>query len=118
VPPEAMTAAGTLEIAISFYDKKDGQIVFSWNTPTFKGFTIGESFNTVQSFWYGTGAPPETDEILKINTENKTIIVPPGYNTTVCNYGDIGTATLYFSRTNFSIINLTPQVIRHCSAHI
>jgi hypothetical protein len=42
VPPEAMTQAGNLEVAIVLYDlAANGRIAFAWNTPSYKGFIIG-----------------------------------------------------------------------------
>lgn len=96
VPPEAMTQAGKIEIAISLYDIKDNRIAFSWNTPSFSGFSIGESFMEVGTYWEENGYQPPKNEILTINVDTKTIIMPRGYNTIVANYGDIGTSKVYF----------------------
>jgi hypothetical protein len=42
VPPEVMTQAGNLEVAIVLYDlAANGRIAFAWNTPSYKGFIIG-----------------------------------------------------------------------------
>ena len=94
VPPEACTQAGTLEISISFYDKKiiDGveHTVYSWNTGVYTGLSIGKSMTSV-SF----NTPPR-DEILTIVKDTKNIITPAGYNNVICNYGEVGTAVVYF----------------------
>jgi hypothetical protein len=39
---------------------------------------------------------PAKDEILTINKETRAILAPMGYNNTICNYGDIGVASVYF----------------------
>jgi hypothetical protein len=39
---------------------------------------------------------PPKDEILVIDRDTKSIIAPMGYNNTICNYGDIGVAEVYF----------------------
>ncbi len=96
VPPEIMTQAGKIEMAISLYDIKDGQVAFSWNTPPFSGFQIGESFTDVGIHWDENGYQPPKNEILTVNVDTKTIVMPRGYNTTVANYGDIGTSNVYF----------------------
>lgn len=96
VPPEVMTAAGKIEMAISLYDIKDNKIVFSWNTPPFNGFSIGESFMEVGTYWDTNEYQPPKNEILTLNVDTKTIVMPRGYNTIVANYGDIGTSTIYF----------------------
>lgn len=97
VPPEAMAQAGTLEIAISIYDfSTNGKLAFSWNTPTYTGFTIGNSFTHV-GIESQEEELPAKNEILNIDIESRYIIVPSGYNTTICNFGDIGTSKLYFT---------------------
>ena len=96
VPPEIMTQAGKIEMAISLYDIKDNKIAFSWNTPPFNGFSIGESFVEVGTYWEENGFQPPKNEILTINVDTKTIVMPRGYNTIVANYGDIGTSNVYF----------------------
>ena len=95
VPPEAMTQAGTLEIAISIFDIKDNIVAFSWNTASYKGFTIGESFVHVEDIW-SSGVMPAKNEILHVDIEGRQIVAPAGYNKTICNYGDIGTSKVFF----------------------
>lgn len=90
VPADACTQAGTLEISVSIYDKESNQIVFSWNTAKYTGLTIGGSLESV-----GFEFPPK-DEILIIDRDTKSIIAPVGYNNTICNYGEIGVAEVYF----------------------
>jgi hypothetical protein len=96
VPPEAMTQAGKIEMAISLYDIKDNKIAFSWNTPSFNGFSIGDSFMDVGTYWEESEHQPPKNEILTVNVDTKTIVMPRGYNTIVANYGDIGTSKVYF----------------------
>lgn len=95
IPPEAMTQAGTLEIAISLYDISNDIVAFSWNTATYKGFTIGETFIHTGDGW-GEKALPAKDEILSIDIEGRQIVAPAGYNKIICNYGDIGTSKVFF----------------------
>lgn len=90
VPAEACTQAGTIEISISIYDKIDNQVIFSWNTAKFTSLTIGNSMESV-----GFEFPPK-DEILVIDRDTKSIIAPMGYNNTICNYGEVGVAEVYF----------------------
>jgi hypothetical protein len=110
VPPEAMAQAGALEIAISVYDfSTNGKLAFSWNTPTYPGFTIGNSFTHV-GIESQEEKLPAKNEILNIDIESRYIIVPPGYNTTICNFGDIGTSKLYFAvEKNVRGIDVTSQ---------
>ena len=90
VPADACTQAGTLEISVSIYDKKDDQVVLSWNTSKYAGLTIGNSLESV-----GFEFPPK-DEILMIDKDTKAIIAPAGYNNTICNYGEVGVSEVYF----------------------
>ena len=91
LPPEICTQAGSLEISIQIYDEDEnsGLIVYSWNTDTYTGLSIGKSMNSVGIDF------PAKDEILVINKETKQIVAPVGYNNVICNYGDKG-AEIYF----------------------
>lgn len=91
IPPEAFTQAGVLEISISLYDKKDGKIAFSWNTPTSTVFSVGSGFEEVPLDL----TLPAENEILLI-CENKQIVAPKGYNNHIANFGDAGTSKVYF----------------------
>ena len=103
VPPEAMTGAGTVEVSFSLYDVADGEnadevlIAFSWNTPTFSGFSVGEGFGDVGDIWEQGGWLPAKNEILNVNVDNRTIVEPPKFNTIVANYGDVGTSKVFFT---------------------
>lgn len=104
VPPEAMTQAGKLEIAISLYDTKNGNIAFSWNTPPYSGFSIGASFVHIGSAWTEGDKGykmPAKNEILNVDIEGRQIIAPAGYNKIICNYGDIGTSKVFFVVNKF-----------------
>lgn len=93
VPADIMSAAGTIEIYISIYDKigtePNTQIAFAWNTAPYSGLSIGKTMSSVGSHY------PARDEILVINKDTKQIVAPMGYNNIICNYGDIG-AEVYF----------------------
>lgn len=94
VPADIMAAAGTIEIYISFYDTvvidSNTQIAFAWNTASYSGLSIGKTMSSVGSYL------PARDEILLIDEETRNIIAPPGYNNTICNYGDLGMSEVYF----------------------
>lgn len=92
VPPEAFTKGGVLEFAITFYDTENNKIIFSWNTPSCKELKVGETISTVSA---DVNYPPR-NEILIIDDETRSIIAPAGYNYTVCSYGDLNTAYVYF----------------------
>lgn len=95
VPPEVFTSAGVIEISISIYDIKNRKIAFSWNTPTFKGLSVGEAFSQVGEAT-ATEYFPSKDEILFVNDETKTIVAPKGYNNVVCTYGEKNVSKIYF----------------------
>ena len=95
VPPEIMTTSGQVEIAISLYDKDGDLVAFSWNTPSFKGFSIGESFAEVADVFDGNNLPAQ-NEIIVVNIENRNLVVPVGYNPIICSYGDIGISKVFF----------------------
>lgn len=99
VPSELCTSAGSIEISIAYYDRlklkidtdiQTGPVVYSWNTSSYTGLSIGKSMDSV-GFQF-----PAKNEILSINKETRIIVAPVGYNNIVCNYGDIGVSTLYF----------------------
>ena len=97
VPPEVMTQAGNVEVAFSLYDiSENGIIAFSWNTPTFSGFKVENSFVHVGTTW-AEGKMPAKNEILNVDTEGRQIVAPANYNKIFCNYGDIGTSKIFFA---------------------
>lgn len=101
VPPEIMTMAGQVEIAISLYDfDNSGKIAFAWNTPPYKVFSIGEGFIKVADVLENDSIPSK-DEILIVDTESRNIIAPVGYNYIMCSYGDIGIAKIFFEANQY-----------------
>ena len=97
VPPEIMTAASVIEIGISLYDiyPDSNLIAFSWNTATFRGFSVSESFSEVGDVW-DEGYYPAKNEILNISVDNRNIVAPSGYNSVIANFGDIGISKVFF----------------------
>lgn len=95
VPPELMTAAGRIEIAISIYDIRDSVLVFAWNTAPFRGFTVAQGFGEIGSSSLECNFPAESD-ILIIDIENKNIVTPIGFKTQIATFGDIGTSKVHF----------------------
>jgi hypothetical protein len=97
VPPAVFTKAGQIQFSFTFYDIKDGQVYFSWNSAICSELSVAATLNNV-------GIPAEThstfipakDEVLIINDETRMIVAPTGYNNLVCNYGDVGVSTVYF----------------------
>lgn len=91
ISPEAFVSAGVLEFSFSFYDQYNGNTVFSWNTSKCSELSVGTGFEE-----FGGIETPATNEILLIDVDERRIIMPAGYNTTVANFGDIGTAKIHF----------------------
>lgn len=95
IPAEACTMAGSLEISVEFFDTQDWddettRKVFSWNTPSYSGLSVGKSLNSVALLTI------PTDKLLLVDTDTKNIIAPTGYNNTICSYGEVGFAKVYF----------------------
>lgn len=114
VPPEAMTQASNLEVAIVLYDlAANGRIAFAWNTPSYKGFIVGSSFADIGLIVGTEEIMPAANEILNINSETRMIVAPSGYNTTVANYGDKGISKVYFAADKYirGINTLESQII-------
>ena len=108
VPPEAFIKAGELEISISFYDfDTNGFPAFAWNTPVFKGFSVGESTQSVgidlrtPTTEAPTRKTPAKNEILFVDVENRNIVAPVGYNFVVGNYGDMGVSVVHFQMQRY-----------------
>ena len=95
VPPEMMTVAGNIEIAISIYDEQNDIVAFSWNTPSYRGFSIGASANSIADV-YQINSLPAQNEILIVNTETRKINSPVNWNPIICSYGDIGLSKIFF----------------------
>ena len=95
VPPAAFTQAGSIEVTITIYDvSNNGELGFSWNTATYTGFTVEKNSSSIGI--YPDKVFPAKDEILFISKDTKNIVAPVGYNNIVCNYGDVGIASVYF----------------------
>ena len=110
VPIELMNKSGTIEIGISICDVVNNQKVFSWNTATYKGFSIGETFiDTTQSFDNLTF--PTQNKILNIVTDTKQIIAPSGYNYTIANYGDKGVKVYFSVDANINGHNISSNAV-------
>ena len=90
VPADIMTAAGAIEIYISFYDKSDEHIAFAWNTASYSDLSVGQTMSSVGSYL------PARDEILVLDEETRNIIAPTGYNNIVGNFGEAGVSNIYF----------------------
>ena len=115
VPPEACISAGTLEVAIRIQDRTKtgsapnityGPVAFAWNSASYSGFSIGKTIDSVNYNF------PPKNEILIIDKESKNIVAPAGYNNTICNYGEVGTANVHFlinrylgTNKNFDVLN-------------
>ena len=100
VPPEAFVKAGIIEISISFYDfDKSGNVGFAWNTPPFRGLSVGESSQQVGFDLFPDNPikkTPAKNEILFVDIESKNIVAPSDYNFTIGNYYDFGTVIVHF----------------------
>lgn len=96
VPPEAMIVAGKIEIAFSLYDEHNGKIAFSWNTPSFKEFSIGGTANQIADYKISDNSLPAKNEILNVNIENRNIEAPVNWNPTIASFGDIGLSKVFF----------------------
>lgn len=100
-PPEAFTAAGDLEISITFsdYDTQSRKVIYSWNTAPLLGLKVGKTLDKVSDSINNEELVkycPAKNEVLLINTETRQITEPSGYNRIFCNYGDAGTSVVYF----------------------
>lgn len=96
VPPEAFISSGKLQISISIYDlDENNYTAFSWNTSSFSELFISNALSNV-----GIGQPAR-DEVLSIDEDTRRIVSPSGYNTTIANYGDIGTTRVFFRGKRF-----------------
>lgn len=112
VPPESMTTAGQLEIAISIYDEKNGVVAFSWNTPSFKQFVIGETTTQIANVFQDNGMPAK-NEILIVNADSREIEVSLDWNPIICSFGDIGTSQVYFEINQYLRgLNLLDENVR------
>lgn len=96
VPPEAMTAEGTLKIAISIYDEDDdGHITYQWNSLPYSGLTIVKGMDEVSI----NDIP--ADNIITIDLETRKINIPSAMQTELGKEGEIGLAKLRFRCDRF-----------------
>lgn len=102
VPAEAFSVSGNLIFSISLYDTTTSggkeYTAFSWNTAPCSALLVGENFNSIGS---DPSSLPSKEEILFVNAENRSITAPAGYNYFIANYGDKGTADVYFQISRF-----------------
>lgn len=96
VPPELMTMAGKIEIAFSIYDEQNGKIAFSWNTPSFKEFSVGSTANQIADYKTSENSLPAKNEILNVNVETRNIEAPVNWNPVIASFGDIGLSKMFF----------------------
>lgn len=96
VPPEAMTAEGTLKIAISIYDEDDkGNITYQWNSLPYSGLTIAKGMDEVSI----NDIP--ADSTITIDLETRQISIPAGMQTELGKAGEVGLAKLRFRCDRF-----------------
>ena len=97
VPAEAFTKSGQLQFSISIYDlDSTGRFVaFQWNTASCNALSVSSTMENVGSFH------PAADEVLLVNEETRSIVAPRGYNGIIANYGDEGTARVFFRLNRF-----------------
>lgn len=96
VPPEAMTAEGTLKIAISIYDEDDkGNITYQWNSLPYSGLTIAKGMDEVSI----NDIP--ADSTITVDLETRQISIPSGMQTELGKAGEIGLAKLRFRCDRF-----------------
>ena len=110
VPIELMNKSGTIEIGISIYDSVGNQKVYSWNTATYKGFSIGEAFTEATQSFDDMSFPPQ-NKILNIITDTKQITMPSGYNNIIANYGDKGTKVYFSADSNINGVNIMSDAV-------
>lgn len=96
VQPEAFTKSGKLQISLTLYDiNEQGNTVFKWNTATSSILSVQEG---MENFDIDAIAK---DEILLIDSDTRRIIMPANYNSTIANYGDVGTTRVFFQAKRY-----------------
>lgn len=95
IPPEAMTRAGQLQMAICFMDAVEDKIVYKWNSTICKAFYIAQGLDQVAL----KGTP--LSQIITVDAYNRTLMLPQDFNTTIAHVGDIGTNQLTFRIDRF-----------------
>lgn len=92
VPVEAFAAAGTVKIALCFYDT-DGttaHIIYCWNSLPYSGLTVGQGMDEIS-----TDIVP-FEEIINVDMRSRKISVPSGLNREVGKKGETTLTTLRF----------------------
>lgn len=96
VQPEAFTKSGKLQISLTLYDiNEQGNTSFKWNTAVSSALMVKES---MENFDVDAIAK---DEILLIDSDTRRIIMPANYNSTIANYGDVGTTRVFFQSKRY-----------------
>ena len=109
VQPEVFTKDGKLEIVISLYDIKNGKVAFSWNTSPLTQLSVGNNSYEVGTILTDIQLPAK-NEILLINEETRSIVMPSGYNPVIANLGDVDTSVIFFQApANIRGINLLDE---------
>ena len=95
IPPEAMTRAGTLCIAVCFCDTEGHNIVYKWNSLTYAELTIGQGMDNIAV----AGVP--LSDIITVDVRTRKINLPADYNTIIGIQGAPGTSKLTFRVNRF-----------------
>lgn len=95
IPPEAMTRAGQLQIAVCFMDEAEDEIVYKWNSTICQALFIAQGLDQVAI----KGTP--LSRIVTVDMYNRTLILPAEFNTTIAYVGDVGTSKITFRVDRF-----------------
>ena len=96
VPPEAMTKAGTLKIAICFCDlNNEEKIVYKWNSLEYSGLQIAQGMDNISI----TGIP--LSDIISVDVYTRQLSLPSGFNTVIGIQGAPGATYLTFRLNRF-----------------
>lgn len=96
IPPEALTQAGNVKIAVSFYDKDTNQVItYQWNSQPYQSLTVAKGMDEISL------NPIPADNVITIDLETKKVIIPTGLNSELGKAGEIGLAKLRFRCDRF-----------------
>lgn len=95
IPPEAMTHAGQIQIAVCFMDEVNGEIVYKWNSTICQALYIVQGLDQVAI----KGTP--LTRIVNVDLYNRALTLPPEFNTTIAHVGDVGTNKITFRTDRF-----------------
>lgn len=96
VPPEAMTKAGTLKIAICFCDlNNEEKIEYKWNSLEYSGLQIAQGMDNISI----TGIP--LSDIISVDVYTRQLSLPSGFNTVIGIQGAPGATYLTFRLNRF-----------------